>query len=211
QTFPVGPASDGGLEIKGLPATASLPAHLPKGDFGLSVRDPNPIFKQVMFLALGLIIMGVGFLKANISSIVGQLYPQGDPKRDPGFTLYYFGINIGAFWAAIIPGWLGMKVGWWAGFGLAAFGMMAGYVVVVLAKPLLQGKGEPPDPERLKKPLVGPLNLEWLIYLGGLAGVGVVWVVVQRYDIVGLLLAAGATAVLGYLIWYMATQCDKAQ
>ena len=64
-------------------------------------------FVNVLYLALSLIIMGVGFLKANISSIVGQLYPQGDPRRDPGFTLYYYGINLGAFWASILCGAVG--------------------------------------------------------------------------------------------------------
>src|SRR5690606_18831921 len=104
------------------------------------------------YLALSLIIMGVGFLKPNISTIVGQLYPQGDPRRDSGFTLYYYGINLGAFWAAVLCGYLGQTVGWWAGFGLAGLGMALGFVVFVLGKPLLQGNGEPPNPELLKKP-----------------------------------------------------------
>jgi POT family proton-dependent oligopeptide transporter len=89
--------------------------------------------------------------------------------------------------------------------------MLAGFLVFVLGKPLLLGKGEPPDPERLKKPLLGPINLEWLIYLGALAGVGVVWLVVQRYDVVGWMLAAGTTLVLGYLVWFMTTQCTKVE
>ena len=90
--------------------------------------------------------MGVGFLKANISSIVGKLYPQGDPRRDPGFTLYYYGVNLGAFWAAVLCGYLGQTYGWSWGFGLAGVGMLAGYVTFMLGKPLLEGHGEPPDP-----------------------------------------------------------------
>src|SRR5262249_15670950 len=102
QAYAYGPASDGGLEIKNLPAPAPLPAHLAKGDFQLSVKDPNPIFKNILYLALATIIMGVGFLKANISTIVGQLYPQKDPRRDSGFTLFYFGINLGSFWSSVL-------------------------------------------------------------------------------------------------------------
>jgi POT family proton-dependent oligopeptide transporter len=209
--YAYGSSPDGGLTIKGLPATAPLPSVLPKGSFQLSVKDRNPIFVDIFYLALSLIIMGVAFLKANISSIVGQLYREADPRRDPGFTLYYYGINLGAFWAALACGALGQTIGWWAGFGAAGVGMLAGYVVFVLGKPLLEGKGEPPDPVALAKPVVGPLNTEWLIYLAGIAGVGVVWVLVRRFEVVGYLLGAGSVVVLGYLFWVMFTRCTKVE
>jgi POT family proton-dependent oligopeptide transporter len=89
--------------------------------------------------------------------------------------------------------------------------MLLGFLVFVLGKPLLQGKGEPPDPARLKKPLIGPVNLEWLIYLGALAGAVVIYFIVQRNDIVGYALAGGAVAMLSYLTWFMVAKCDKAQ
>jgi POT family proton-dependent oligopeptide transporter len=89
--------------------------------------------------------------------------------------------------------------------------MALGWLVFVLGKPLLDGKGEPPDPIRLARPIAGPVNLEWLIYLGGLAGVAVIWVVVQRNAIVSGLLGFGAICVLGYLGWYMATKADKVE
>jgi POT family proton-dependent oligopeptide transporter len=209
QPYAYGPATDGGLEIKGLPATAPLPAHLAKGDYQLSVKDPNPIFKQVMFLALSMIIMGVGFLKANISAVVGQLYPQQDPRRDSGFTLFYFGINLGSFWASLIPAALGESVGWWAGFGAAALGMALGWLVFVFGKPLLEGKGEPSDPVTLATPLLGPLNGEWVIYLLGLVGIGAVFFIVQSFAVVTSLLAAGAIVTLAYLAWFMVTRCTK--
>ena len=78
--------------------------------------------------------------------------------------------------------------------------MALGYVVFVLGKPLLEGKGEPPNPERLKASFIGPINLEWGIYLCGLIGVGVVWVVVQQHAWVGYMLAAGSFVVLAYLL-----------
>ncbi len=120
--------------------------------------------------------MGVGFLKANISTVVGQLYPQGDPRRDPGFTLYYYGINLGAFWASILVRPAGRQtIGWWAGFGLAGVGMLAGFVVFVLGKPLAAGQGRAARAGQAEgQPVVGPINREWLIYgrasLGGRPG-----------------------------------------
>ncbi|MBS0410511.1 MAG: peptide MFS transporter, partial [Proteobacteria bacterium] len=205
------PAPGGGLALKGLPAGSPLPSVLPKGGYQLGVEKRDPLFTDILYLALSLIIVGVGFLKANISSIVGQLYPQGDPRRDPGFTLYYYGINLGAFWASIACGWLGQNVGWWAGFGAAGVGMLAGLVVFVWGKPLLEGHGEPPDPVALKAPKVGPLSTEALIYLGGLAAIAVVWMLVQNNAVVGYLLGAGSVAVLGYLGWFMATSCTKVE
>src|SRR4051812_25061743 len=179
--YAVGPAADGGLQIKNMPAGGPLPQVLVKDSYAFGVEHRDPITANIMYLALSLIIMGVGFLKANISSIVGQLYEEDDPRRDPGFTLYYYGINLGAFWSSLLCGWLGLNVGWWAGFGLAGIGMAAGLVVFLLGRPLLQGKGEPPDLAKLKRKVVGPIDTEWLIYLFGLAGVGVIWLLVQHY------------------------------
>ena len=208
--YAFGAASNGDLEIKELPAGASLPATLPKGSYELTVKDRDPLYVGIFYLALALIVMGVGFLKPNISSLVGQLYPQADPRRDSGFTLFYYGINLGSFWAAILCGWLGQEVGWWAGFGLASIGMLAGYVVFVLGKPLLEGKGEPPEPAKLAT-RVGGIKLEWLIYLAVLLAVGFVWVLMQRFDLVAYALAAGSVAVLVYLGWFMWTKCTRAE
>ncbi len=205
--YDYGLAEGGGLEIKGLPAGAPLPSIMPKGTYELKVQEGPAIFKNVMFLALALIVMGVGFLKANISSIVGQLYKPRDPRRDPGFTLYYYGINLGAFWASILCGGVGTRFGWSWGFGLAGIGMLAGFIVFVLGKRLLEGKGEPPNPEALKKPIVGPINLEWTLYAAGLLGVAVVWVLVQHNASVGYLLGAGSIAILGYIGWFAFTKC----
>ncbi|MFO1186627.1 MAG: oligopeptide:H+ symporter [Alphaproteobacteria bacterium] len=209
--YEVGPGDGGGLAIKGIPEGASLPALLAKDSYKLTVAERNPLFVNIFYLALSLIIMGVGFLKANISSIVGQLYPEGDPRRDPGFTLYYYGINLGAFLASIFCGYLGTNFGWRYGFGLAGVGMLVGFLVFVMGKPLLEGKGEPPNPDALKKSVLGPINLEGFIYLGGLAGLAVVFFVVQRNEWVGYLLMSGSGLVLAYLLFFMLTRCTAVE
>jgi len=210
QRYPYSSAPEGGLAFEGLPATAPIPAVLPEGSYTLA-EDRDEKYVNIFYLALALIVMGVGFLKPNISSIVGQLYAQGDPRRDPGFTLYYYGINLGAFWAAVLCGYLGQTVGWWAGFGLAGVGMLIGYIAYVIGKPLLQGKGEPPDPVRLAQPVAGPLNREHLIYLAALVGVAIVFFVVQRNDMVGIGLSIGSVIVLAYVAWHMVTKSDKVE
>ena len=206
QPYEFGPAEGGGLEIKGLGDAGPLPSVLPKDSFKMeTTQDQSGV--NAFYLAVSLIIMGVGFLKPNISTIVGQLYPQGDPRRDSGFTLYYYGINLGAFWASILCGLLGQTVGWWAGFGLAGVGMALGFIVFVLGKKHLDGKGEPPNPELLARPVVGPINREWLIYGASILGVGLVWLLVPHNAIVGLALSVSIVASLAAIGWIMIVAC----
>ncbi|MGE3249565.1 MAG: peptide MFS transporter [Hyphomonadaceae bacterium] len=209
--YTVGAGEGGGLAINNLPASAPLPALLAPGSYELSVTGRDPLFVGFFYLALSLIIVGVGFLKPNISTIVGQLYGEDDPRRDPGFTLYYYGINLGAFWASILCGYVGQTIGWWAGFGLAGVGMAVGWLVFVLGKPMLEGRGEPPEPEKLKAPVMGIFNREIIIYLLAFLSLGVIWFLVQRNELVGYMLGAGSIVVLGYLFWFMATKIDKVQ
>ncbi|MBL0946658.1 oligopeptide:H+ symporter [Brevundimonas sp.] len=202
-------AEGGGVALQSPPADSPLPAVLPAGSYAMEA-DRNPLYVSIFYLALSLIIVGVGFLKPNISTIVGQLYPQGDPRRDSGFTLYYYGINLGAFWAAILCGYLGQTVGWWAGFGLAGVGMALGWIVFVLGKPLLQGNGEPPNPVLLKQSVAGPINREWMIYLGGFASVGIVWFMVQSSQVVGWALGVSTILALAFIAWFIVFRCtDK--
>jgi len=202
--------AEGGLEVKEMAPGGPLPAVMPKGSYEL--KNQVDLFgKNAFYLAVSLIIMGVGFLKPNISTVVGQLYPQGDPRRDSGFTLYYYGINLGAFWASLLCGWLGQTVGWWAGFGLAGVGMAAGFIVFTLGKPLLEGKGEPPNPERLREKIAGPINREGLIYALGLLGVIPVWFLVQSNQFVGYALYGSIILALAFILYFIITQCSKVE
>ncbi len=155
---------------------------------------------NVFWLALAFIIVGSGFLKANISVIVGQLYPLTDPRRDPAYTIFYMGINLGAAMGSLLAGYLGQTYGWSYGFGLAGIGMVIGLLVFTLGKPLLLGRGEPPAPERLKV-RHGGVPLEALLYLAGAAMVAVVWWLIQNRALVGVLLGGTGVALVGYVLW----------
>ncbi|WP_242096444.1 peptide MFS transporter [Sphingomonas sp. CROZ-RG-20F-R02-07] len=155
---------------------------------------------NLFWLALSFIIVGAGFLKANISVIVGQLYPRTDPRRDPAYTIFYIGINTGAFLGAIVAGWLGERYGWSWGFGAAGVGMLLGLVVFVLGRPALLGRGEPTDPARLRTRTVG-LPFEAWLYASGLIAVVAIWWLIQHQDLVGTLLGIAGAALVGYVIY----------
>ena len=111
------------------------------------------------YLGLTLIVLGVGGLKPNISTMVGGLYPPGDDRRDKGFTIFYIGINVGAFLSALIVGYVGEYIGWHYGFGLAGIGMLVGQAVFMWGQKFLKGVGEstqeldPVEAEAKKRPL----------------------------------------------------------
>ena len=148
----------------------------------IMMRDTAAL--SVFYFALALIVMGVGYLKPNISTIVGKLYTQDDPRRDSGFTIFYMGINIGSFAATLICGWLGETYGWGYGFGAAGIGMIVGLFTFLYGQKYLKGYAEPSEPEKLKKKLLGPINVEWSIYLLSLPMLGVFWLLVQHEPIV---------------------------
>lgn len=109
-----------------------------------------------LYAGMGVIIVGNGYFKANISSIVGQLYDDGDPRKDSGFTIFYIGINIGALLATTVCAWVGETYGFEYGFGLAGIGMLLGVGIFLAGGKLLEGRGMPPNPERLHEKVAGP-------------------------------------------------------
>jgi POT family proton-dependent oligopeptide transporter len=148
----------------------------------ITMRDTAAL--NVFYFALALIVMGVGYLKPNISTIVGKLYSQDDPRRDSGFTIFYMGINIGSFTATLLCGWLGETYGWSYGFGAAGIGMIIGLITFTMGQKYLHGHAEPSEPEKLKKKVLGPINVEWSIYLLSIPVLGVFWLLVQNEPVV---------------------------
>jgi len=171
--------------------------HFLMGFEGNGAQDAASL--NLFWLALAFIIVGSGFLKANISVIVGQLYPRTDVRRDGAYTIFYMGINLGAALGSLLCGYLGETYGWAYGFGAAGFGMLLGLVVFTIFKPLLLGRGEPSDPAKLAAPVLG-IKLEWLLYLVGILAVGACWWMVQNQAVVGTLLGLAGAILVGYVV-----------
>ncbi|MHC4108425.1 MAG: peptide MFS transporter [Planctomycetota bacterium] len=139
----------------------------------------SPSAVVTFMIGLALIIVGTGFFKPCVSVMVGQLYDENDPRRDSGFTIFYMGINLGAFFSPLVAGTLGERVGWHWGFGSAAVGMIAGLFFYQLFRPrYLTGIGLPPQGQggsgrslatglALVAAIVAVPVLPLVLYLGG--------------------------------------------
>ena len=187
------------------PEAVDLPAVIPRDQFTMSVETEEE-YLMMLYLSLALLIAGVGFLKANISTIVGSLYGFGDSRRDSGFTIFYMGINMGAFLASIFCGYLGIVHGWKYGFGLAGIGMLVGLVVFLSCQSWLEGKAEPPSVEKLKEKVFLFINVEWMCYLVGLAIIAVSMLLVMNEELVGGILGPIGIIMLVGMVSYSLTK-----
>lgn len=186
-----------GMAYEGNAATQSITGEITRDNLAL----------QIFYFSLALIILGVGFLKANISSLVGELYDAGDKRRDSGFTLFYMGINLGSFLATILCVWLGEAYGWSYGFGAAGIGMFLGLVTFISGKNLLMGKGESNNFAFLEKKALGLKN-EWLIYILSILSTVLFWQMVQNHDAVSMALQVAGAISFIYIVYYAITQLD---
>jgi len=183
------------------PQQVGLPSVIDRSDIDMRVERES-MYLNILYLSLALIIAGVGFLKANISTIVGSLYEFGDSRRDSGFTIFYMGINLGAFSASILCGWLGISYGWKYGFGLAGIGMVAGLIIFLWKQHLLEGRAEPPSLEKLSEKAFGPINYEWMCYLIGIGIIAVSMFLVMNEDLVGGILGPIGIGMFAFFVYY---------
>ncbi len=200
----------------------AIEGHAATSENGVVHQDAAAL--QIFYFSLSLIIMGVGFLKPNISTIVGKLYPDNDPRRDSGFTIFYAGINLGAFVSSLLCAWLGETYGWRYGFGAAGIGMLAGLANFLYGQKHLHGHAEPKNPAQLRERAFGPLSREHVIYLGGIAGLFVIWGLIQMHSVflkiipdvfepspVILGMHAVTACLVGGILWFMFTQCNAVE
>ncbi len=175
------------------------------GHLGMTIENSEQIF----YLSLALIVSGVGFLKPNISTMVGALYDEGDPRRDSGFTIFYMGINIGAFTATLLCGYLGEQVGWAYGFGAAGIGMLFGLIIFLWGQKYLEGLAEPPSKKYLEKvPGLKGITYEYWAYMSGILMVVATWFLVQNSQLVGQLLGGFGVVFIGAWLLYALFRCD---
>lgn len=194
------------LEIAN-PESVDLAPSIPRDEFTLSVETQEG-YLNMLYLSLALIIAGVGFLKANISTIVGSLYGFGDTRRDSGFTIFYMGINIGAFLASLSCGYLGIVHGWKYGFGLAGIGMLLGLAVFLTCHSWLEGRAEPPNPQKLSEKIFMGINIEWMCYLVGLGIIGISMILVMNAELVGGILGPVGIVMFVWLVGYAFTKLE---
>ncbi len=164
-----------------------------------ALKQADPVL-NLFWLALALISVGSGFLKANISVIVGKLYRLTDGRRDPAYTIFYVGVNVGAALGSILVGYLGETVGWAWGFGAAGIGMVAGLAIFLVGTPALRGRGEPPAPL--------PRRREAQLYGIGLLGVAGLWLLLQYQQAMQPILIVAGLTMLVYT-WREAQQLPR--
>ncbi len=144
---------------------------------------------------LAFLVVGNGLFKPNISTMVGKLYAPGDIRRDSGFTIFYMGINAGAFFAPIVCGaWIGAAFGYKWGFFAAGIGMVFGLMVFQIFKSWLGHVGKPIE----SKPGSGPLIQ---VLVASIVLIGPVYFLLSKSDVLGIILSAMMLGLVGYFVW----------
>ena len=176
------------------------------GQFVLFLNSPT-----LFFVGLALLVIGNGFFKPNISSMIGRFYEEGDPRRDGAFTIFYMGINMGAFVAPLTCTAVGAEFGWKYGFLTAGLGMMVGYLVFMYSQKVgwLEQYGLKPE---LEKPIkIAGLGDSILPYVATFIMVPIAWLLMVQNDIMDIILAIIGLGVIGYLLFVIAPKYEKQQ
>jgi len=136
--------------------------------------------EHLMLIGMGALIIGNGYFKANISTIVGKLYRDNDPRRDSGFTIFYIGINIGALLATTVVAFVGETYGFKYGFGLAGIGMLAGLLIFWLGRANYAAAPGLEITDEGKQKILGPFNWVQVITVGSLALIPLCYLLIQN-------------------------------
>ncbi len=165
--------------------------------------------ETMFFTGLGLLAVGNGFFKPNISSFLGTFYDKNDSRKDGAFTIFYMGINIGAFLAPLTCAYLAQKVDWSLGFLAAGLGMVLGLVVFWNNMVKYEDKGNPPNPTTLKDAIFAGMSRQSIIILASLVSVPLFALLIDYERITDIILVLGGIAVLGYVMYNALTNNNR--
>ena len=184
------------------------------GQFGLLASGLSilPADKWTFYFCMALIIAGNGFFKPNISTMVGTLYKQGDPRRDGAFTIFYMGINIGAAIAPLLCGTIGELYGYHWGFGIAGVGMIVGLCCFVFFKQYLGDRGMPPHENAMRAPGIGGIPQGVLLYLGIFAFIPLgAYLVSMPHFVETYAAPIVGSLFIGYILWeaFKSTKAER--
>jgi proton-dependent oligopeptide transporter, POT family len=168
------------------------------GQFTLASTIGNQVF---FFIGLAMIAVGNGFFKPNISSFLGTFYDQNDPKKDSAFTIFYMGINVGAFLAPVTCGYLGEKIDWSFGFLAAGIGMILGLIVFWRNMRIYTSKGNPPVDSKLRSYSSFGIPGFWLVIGGIILAIPVFALLIDVEKITSYILVAAGIFCITYLLW----------
>lgn len=163
--------------------------------------------KDLFFIGISFTVIGTGFFKPNISTMVGALYKEGDNRRDAGFGLFYTGINLGAFLGGLLCVWIGKHYSWNIAFSLAGFGMTIGLLTFLFTQKLMGPIGDSP----LTKLAPNKRQLrEILVYIGSLACIPLILIMVKKTEYTDMFMYIIGPCTIAYIIWEM-THCTAAE
>lgn len=177
------------------------------GHFALAIE--GMVFEgnmMIFFLSLALIIVGNGYFKPNVSSFLGEFYDKNDVRKDGAFTIFYMGVNIGAFLAPLTCGYLGEKVGWHWGFGAAGVGMLIGLIVFALNQSYFGEKGDAPEDK--VKTIFG-INSNLFVIVATLLMIPLAGALLNINEVMKIILLVLTAIILGYLILTALNAKDK--
>ncbi len=163
-----------------------------------------------LLIGMGALIVGNGYFKANISTIVGKLYRDGDPRRDSGFTIFYIGINVGALLATTLVAYVGETYGFDKGFALAGFGMLLGLAIFYFGRDTYSAAEGLEVKEAGKKRMLGPLNGVQTITLGSLLLIPLCYFLIFQNQLMDYLLL-GLFVYVGYSLITAGKKTDLEQ
>jgi POT family proton-dependent oligopeptide transporter len=156
--------------------------------------------ETLFFTGLGLLAVGNGFFKPNISSFLGTFYDKNDPRKDGAFTIFYMGINIGAFLSPLTCAFLAERYDWSLGFLAAGLGMVLGIVVFWRNMAMYEDKGNPPNPASIKDVIFAGMTKQSIIILGALLAIPLFALLIDFEKVTDIILVLSGVAVLGYIL-----------